>query len=82
MIDIENFEEGTVVWFAHNNQPISFIGVEVMKYVTTSGLQFNILGQNCDIPADLCYSSKIECIEAQINYWRDMRLNEIVKDNA
>lgn len=82
MIDVEQFEKGKEVWFVHQNRLASFISHTIKKYNTTSGFQINIIGSGYDIPADWCYYSKIECIEAQVNYWRDMRLNEIVKDSA
>lgn len=82
MIDIDNFEEGTEVWCVHNNKPREFIGLEIIEYATASGSQFNVLGVEFDVPIDHCYSSKMECIEAQIVYWCEMRLNEIVKDSA
>lgn len=81
MIDIENFEEGTEVWCVHNNKPREFIGLEIIEYSTASGSQFNVLGVEFDVPADHCYLSKKELIGAQINYWREMGLNEIVKEN-
>ncbi len=82
MIDIEKLKDGNEVWFVLENRAASFISHGIRKHITDSGTQINVFGRNYDIPADWCYFSEMELIEEQINYWRDMRLNKIVQDNA
>ncbi len=82
MIDIEKLKEGQTVWILNRNKPESFISKGIIEHKMASGIQINVLGECFNVPADYCYFSEMELIEDQINYWRDMRLMKIVKDNA
>lgn len=79
MIDIEKFKIGTAVWVVHNNRPVSFVSHRIEHLSTSNGGQINIAGATWSIPADQCYLTEMELIEAQINYWRDLRLLRIVQ---
>lgn len=82
MIDIEKLKDGSEIWFVHQNRPVSIISHGIRKYISESGIQINVVGRDCDLPADLCYFSEMELIDDQLDYWRDMKLMKIVKDNA
>jgi hypothetical protein len=82
MIDIEKLKDGSEIWFLHQNRPASFISEGIRKYISMSGIHFNVMGRDCDLPADHCYFSEMELIDDQLDYWRDMKLMKIVKDNA
>lgn len=79
MIDIELLKEGQTVWVLHENRIVSFVSCGIHKLHTASGTQINIKGAIYSFPADHCYSSEMELIEAQIEYWRDRRLFAISK---
>lgn len=84
MIDIEKLKPGNEVWVLHNNRTKKLVIKSLEKIILASGVQYNIIDKDffTTRPACLCYSSEMDLIEEQINYWHDMRLNKIVKDNA
>lgn len=84
MIDIEDLKPGNEVWVVHNNRPQRLTMDRLEKVITASGVQYNVI--DCSflygVPADLCFLNELDLIESQVNYWRDIRLNKILKDNA
>lgn len=81
MIDIELLKPGMDVWIEHKSRPVKLTMERLEKLISSSGVQYNVVDSSFiyGVPADKCYRSELECIEAQINYWRDMRLNFLVK---
>ena len=79
MIDIETLKPGTPVWILHQNRPVKFVMRKLEKIISDSGVSYHVEGEGYSVPADWCFSTELELIENEINYWRDMRLNYIVK---
>lgn len=81
MIDIEVLKPGMDVWILNNNRPVKLVMERLDKLISAHGVQYNVVDGAYSVPADWCFATEMELIEAQINYWRDYRLAKIVKDN-
>lgn len=80
MIDIETLKPGTTVWILHQNRPTKLVMERLEKLISESGVHYHVAGSGYSVPADWCFSTELELIENEINYWRDMRLYVIVKE--
>jgi len=87
MIDFENLKEGSEIWLVYKNRPTCVVYKGFIRLSTSGGYHinavcsFSVLGVPFETPVDYCYLTELECIEEQVNYWHDMRLNRILKDN-
>jgi len=78
MIDIEMVKPGQEVWILVQRCPTKLVVERLDKLHSDTGVKYNVVAGAYSTPVDWCYSSKMELIEDQINYWNDHRLHFIL----
>ena len=84
MIDEEKIKVGHSLWCLYNNRPLKIIVHDILFRLFDWGVQVDVVGYGenaVNIPIEWCYFTGMELIKDQNNYWCDMRLMKIVKDN-
>lgn len=76
MIDIDSFKIGSEVWIVHNNRPYSFVSHHIHKLSS----QVNIAGGGFSIPADHCFLAEMDLINAQCQYWQELKAITVHKE--
>lgn len=75
MNEIKLFDE---VWVLQYNAPIKLMVQRLEKGYMDKGVGHKVVSGALRFDLADCYRSEIECIVAQINYWKDKRLDLIL----